>query len=163
MTIIVKHMNVKASQITSNSAVSTICWGAHNKKHQRSMLPALCEGNPPLIGGFPSQRITNTESVSMQWWHHDKVWVLRACVCVCLYKTSMCNLHGSAIGPAWVVSSLDFPKCINNCCNDWDINHICVTEIKLHTLHFCLLAATFCTRIWPKRMQLFGNLNPDSV
>ena len=27
----------------------------------------LCEGNPPVTGGFPSQRASNTENVSI-WW-----------------------------------------------------------------------------------------------
>ena len=30
-----------------------------SKKHQRSALLALCEGNPPDNGGFPSQRASN--------------------------------------------------------------------------------------------------------
>ena len=29
------------------------------------MLPALCQGNPPMMGGFSSQRVTNTERVFM--------------------------------------------------------------------------------------------------
>ena len=28
-------------------------------------------GNPPVIGGFPSQRASNAENVSIWWWHHD--------------------------------------------------------------------------------------------
>ena len=35
------------------------------KKHQRIVLLAIGEGNPPVIGGFPSQRASNAESVSM--------------------------------------------------------------------------------------------------
>ena len=30
----------------------------------------LCEGNPPVTGGFPSQRASNTGRVSMSWRHH---------------------------------------------------------------------------------------------
>ena len=30
----------------------------------------LCEGNPPVTGGFPSQRASNTENVSIWWRHH---------------------------------------------------------------------------------------------
>ena len=33
-------------------------------------LPALCEGNPPVTGGFPSQRVSYTEIVSMSWRHN---------------------------------------------------------------------------------------------
>ena len=50
-------------------------------KHQSSALLALCEGNPPVTnvalceekppvtGGFPSQRASNAESISMAWHH----------------------------------------------------------------------------------------------
>ena len=33
-------------------------------------LLTLCEGNPPVTGGFPSQRASNAESVSMSWSPH---------------------------------------------------------------------------------------------
>ena len=33
-------------------------------------LLTICEGNPPVAGGFPSQRASNEESVSMSWRHH---------------------------------------------------------------------------------------------
>ena len=35
------------------------------KTHQGIVLLAIGEGNPPVIGGFPSQRVSNAESVSM--------------------------------------------------------------------------------------------------
>ena len=38
--------------------------------HQRSTLPGLSDGNPPVIGGFPSQRVSNAESVSTPWRQH---------------------------------------------------------------------------------------------
>ena len=31
----------------------------------------FCEGNPPLTGLFPSQRVNNAENVSMSWRHPD--------------------------------------------------------------------------------------------
>ena len=31
---------------------------------------ALCEGNPLVASGFPSQRAINVESISMSWRHH---------------------------------------------------------------------------------------------
>ena len=43
-----------------------------SKKHQGSALLTLCDGNPPVTGGFPSQRTNNSESVSMALCqHHD--------------------------------------------------------------------------------------------
>ena len=32
----------------------------------------LCEGNPPVTGGFPSQTASNAENVSI-WWHRGKL------------------------------------------------------------------------------------------
>ena len=40
------------------------------RKHQSSMPLALCEGNPPVTDGFPSQRASNWEIISISWWHH---------------------------------------------------------------------------------------------
>ena len=34
------------------------------------MLPAICEGNPSVTGGFPSPRASNAGRVSMAWRHH---------------------------------------------------------------------------------------------
>ena len=51
-------MNAMASQITGVSIVcSTFCSSADQTKHQSSAsLHGLCEGNPPVTGGFPSQK-----------------------------------------------------------------------------------------------------------
>ena len=47
-----------------------------SKKHQRSTLLALCEGNPLATSGFPSQCMSNPESVSILWRHYLKIqWV----------------------------------------------------------------------------------------
>ena len=34
----------------------------------------LCEGNPLVTSGFPSQRASNAENVSILWCHHDPLW-----------------------------------------------------------------------------------------
>ena len=66
-------MSVMASQITSVSTVcSTVCSGADQRKHQSSVLLALCERNPPVTCGFPSQRASNMENVSIWSRHHVK-------------------------------------------------------------------------------------------
>ena len=36
----------------------------------------LCEGNPPVTGGFPSHRDTNAENVSNWWGHHELILLL---------------------------------------------------------------------------------------
>ena len=55
-------MSATASQITNISTVcSAVCSGAHQNKHQSFALLALCEGNLPVTGRFPSQRASNAE------------------------------------------------------------------------------------------------------
>ena len=48
-----------------NSAVcSTTCSTYHQRKYQSSPSPALCESNPSVTGGFPSQRAHTGQRVS---------------------------------------------------------------------------------------------------
>ena len=55
-------MSAMASQITGVSIVwLTVCTCTYQRKYQRSASLALCEGNPPVTSGFPSQRASNTE------------------------------------------------------------------------------------------------------
>ena len=42
-----------------------------SKKTSKSALRALYEGNPPVIGGFPSQRVGNTEIISIAGRHNE--------------------------------------------------------------------------------------------
>ena len=67
-------MSAMVSQITDVSIVcSTDCSGANQRKHQSSAPLGLCEGNPPVTGGFPSQRASNTGDISIWWRHHDPI------------------------------------------------------------------------------------------
>ena len=42
------------------------------RKHRSSTLLAICEGNPPVNGWFPSQRASQAEIVSKSWRHQWK-------------------------------------------------------------------------------------------
>ena len=53
-----------------NCLLNSFLWMI-TKKHQNSVLLALCQKNPPVTGGFPSQRARYVESISMLWCHHD--------------------------------------------------------------------------------------------
>ena len=64
-------MSSIASRITFASIVcSTVCSGAENIEAPRHW-PVW--GNPLVTGGFPSQRASNTENVSIWWRHHDAI------------------------------------------------------------------------------------------
>ena len=66
------HMSITVSQITSHPNVcSTACSGWHQINIKGLPLLALCEGNPPVTGEFPSQRGSNARSISM--WHDDVI------------------------------------------------------------------------------------------
>ena len=41
----------------------------HIKETSKSVLLALCEGNSPVTGEFPTQRVSNAEKAPI-WWHH---------------------------------------------------------------------------------------------
>ena len=51
-----------------------------SKKTSKLHVPGLCEGNPPVTSGFPSQRASNMENVSI-WWHHHGM----SCMSLCLF------------------------------------------------------------------------------
>ena len=49
------------------------------KKISKLRVTGLCEGNPPVTRGFPSQRASNAENVSIWWRHHGyELWKLIA-------------------------------------------------------------------------------------
>ena len=67
-------MSTMASQITAVSIVySTVCSDTDQRKHQSFASLALCVGNAPVTGEFPTQRASNTENDSIWWRHNDKL------------------------------------------------------------------------------------------
>ena len=65
-------LSAMVSQITGVSSVcSTVCSGADQRKHQSSTsLAFLGESTGDRTGGFPKQRASNAENVSIWWRHH---------------------------------------------------------------------------------------------
>ena len=65
-----------------------------------SIILALCEGNPPVTGGFPSQRASNLESIFMLWHHHGvSQRVLQGVPCMYMLSplSSLLYCQGQAI------------------------------------------------------------------
>ena len=60
-------MSAMASQIIS---ISTVCSAVGIKKTPKLHVTGLCEGNPSVTGGSPSQKASNAETVSIWWRHH---------------------------------------------------------------------------------------------
>ena len=64
-------MTAMASKITGVSIVFWIVFSRCRwKKISKLRVTGLCEGNPPVIGGFASQRASKAENVSIWWRHH---------------------------------------------------------------------------------------------
>ena len=63
------------SQFTMNLTVySKACLGLHQRKYQ-SPMSSQYERIPPVTSGFPSQRASNTESISMVWCYHELQYI----------------------------------------------------------------------------------------
>ena len=62
------HISVMATQITCKSTFFNIL--LRQMTNQSFTLMALHEGNPLVIRGFSSQKVTDVESVPMSWRHH---------------------------------------------------------------------------------------------
>ena len=64
-------MSVMEYQITGISIVClTISWGIDQGKHESSTSVAFVRESHGMIHGFPSQRASNAENVSIWWRHH---------------------------------------------------------------------------------------------
>ena len=50
-----------------------------SKKTSNLRVTGLCKGNPPVTGGFPSQRASNAENISI-WWRHHALPILNHCL-----------------------------------------------------------------------------------
>ena len=64
-----------ASRLLKSLTVSSsVCLGWDPKKLSKLCITCwpLCEGNPLVTSGFPSQRASNADSLSMSCHHHDK-------------------------------------------------------------------------------------------
>ena len=64
-------MDIIAFLITSNSTGHLSSVEAHIKETIKAPRHWPLQGNPSVTGGFPSQRVSNAENVSIWWRHHD--------------------------------------------------------------------------------------------
>ena len=83
-------MQKRHNSIANALELCLFCIKPSKIEHQSFTSLALCEGNPPVTGGFPSQRASNVERISMSWRHH---------VLHCLSCTSLCLLSKYTANP----------------------------------------------------------------
>ena len=50
---------------------AAVCWNRHQMNYLSYISLTLCEENLTLTSGFPSQRASNVESISLSRHHHD--------------------------------------------------------------------------------------------
>ena len=50
-------------------------FGFRSENTSKLRVTGLCVGNSPVTGGFPSQRASDAENVSIWWRHHDGVMI----------------------------------------------------------------------------------------
>ena len=48
----------------------------HCKETPKSALLVLYEGNPPVTGEIPAQRVSNEEEKASIWWRHRVIWLI---------------------------------------------------------------------------------------
>ena len=68
--VIVKPWSQDASSHRQLNRLFNSLFRVIRKKHESPALLAICKGNSPITGVFPSQRARNAESVSMSWRHN---------------------------------------------------------------------------------------------
>ena len=89
--------------------INRLFWRRSNKT-SKLWVTGLCEGNPPVTGGFPSQRASYTESVFIWWCHNDTcIWQVN------ITSQSSCVrvTHQMDLAPSYITGHVRF-------CYHWD-------------------------------------------
>ena len=102
-----------------------------SKKTLKLRVTGLCEGNPPVTGGFPSQRACNAENDSIWWRHHAIVAQWHHCasqtpIFIIIYS-SKCLLTDD--------TKLLHKPMMNNCQLDPQQKQITEISMKLKSIH----------------------------
>ena len=63
-------MSAMLSQITGVHYLFRHLFRRRSKKRSKLRVDGLCEGNPPVTGGFPSQRASDAGNISIWWCYH---------------------------------------------------------------------------------------------
>ena len=62
-------------------------------KTSKLRVTGLCGGNPTGTGGFPSQKTSNAENVSISWRHHGKAVSDSPCRALLIYADGVTSLY----------------------------------------------------------------------
>ena len=101
-------MSALASQITSLAIVySTRLFSRISKKTSKLRVTGLWEGNSPVTGEFPTQRVSNAENVCIWWRHHV---YLKMCTKFHFFKKQYVNSSGPPLCGYAVIWSYSSPN-----------------------------------------------------
>ena len=109
-------------------------FGRRSQKTSKLRVTGLCGGNPPVTGGFPSQRASNAEYVSIWWRHHGSGFVLvshwhtYASLYLDELKNTKEQLHHQLLSLVWKKHQsrkcCHFDKIFNGFTGSWIVNLI---------------------------------------
>ena len=120
-------------------------WRRNPMKTSASL--ALCQGNPPLTTGFPTQRTSNVECISISWHHDDmerkewhlclqnkqsvKCWVVNKNWTECLTCQRHCSIKWLHWGNAACITNVEwcFAPYVKNMMHD--LYHMLVIWYKI--------------------------------
>ena len=69
-----RQMSVNAFKFNGNSTVCSKAYlGKQQQNHQRCAILAICDGESPVRGGFPTKRAISAGSGVNPWRYHEKV------------------------------------------------------------------------------------------
>ena len=128
-----------------------------SKKISKPALLALCEGNPPVTGEFPSQRARNAENVSIEWCHHDNMTV---------FILPYINYHHLSLHVSCKTSGRIKPfhhqfrnvnESLKSCCTKsvWYVVHLTLLTCCFGDLPFSLSGGVLVILSMPKLVYVF--------
>ena len=77
-----------------------------SKKTSKLRVTGVCEGNSPVPGEFPAQRVSNAENVSISWRHHvhhNSPSYMPSRICQCCSGTTTLGLYSQSDKTPWSV------------------------------------------------------------
>ena len=165
-------MSVMVSQITGNSTIClAACWTQHQRENQNALLVVLCEGNPLVNSGFPSQRTSNVERFSMSSWHYGSKNLLRTCY------YNLCQerwLNSLAPGRSWcdsrntiynLISLIDICRSSYDYVFRWMLQHLTDDKSTLvQVIAWCRQATShYLGQYRPRSLSPYGISRPQWV
>ena len=140
----------------------------------------LCEGNPPVTGGIPSQRASNKENISILWRHNGTVFIYNDVQPMqhentrhSMWQWTFFMKFGiSTHWPLWDAAVIfEHTLQIDIMCNFWEIALIWPTKfidekkpILVQVMAWCRQATyNYLNQCWLRPMSPYGVTGPQCI